>query len=113
MAGSDASVLCLCSLACCSLFVWFQCAVELKLPEGYTHVHLSLEVHTFLGRPSAHLCSPEQASGSHTVAVDLLGLLTVTTTHSACASSPGCSAVFSLAGGLLLWADWPPWSPLL
>ena len=106
VAGSDANVPCLCSLACRSLFFWFQRAVELKLPEGYTRVCLSLEARKFLGRPSAHLRSPGRASGSRTVAVRLLGLLTVTTTRGARASSPGCSAVFSSASGLLSWADW-------
>ena len=106
VAGRAASVPCLYSLALRFLFDWFQCAVQLKLPEGYTRFRLNLEARRFLGRPSAHLRSPERASGSRTVAVRLLGLLTVTTTRGACASSPDCSAVFSSASGLLSWADW-------
>ena len=106
VAGCAASVPCLYSLALRFLFDWFQCAVQFKLPEGYTRVRLSLEARRFLGRPSAHLRSPERASGSRTVAVRLLGLLTVTTTRGARASSPDCSAVFSSASELLSWADW-------
>ena len=106
MAGSAASVLCLYSLARRFLFDWFQCAVQLKLPKFYTRVRLSLEARNLLGWSSDHLRSPKRASGSRIEKVRNLGFLTIATLRGAHASSPGCSAVFSSAGGLLLWADW-------
>ena len=46
-------------------------------------------------------------SGSCTVWVYLLGLLTVTNIpQDASAFSPGCSDVFSAASGLVPWTDW-------
>ena len=117
VAGSAACVPALYSLAVRFVFDWFQCAGEFhwsrrdrvvrrKLEEGYTRVRLSPAARVFLGHPSAHLRDPLRASGSRTVPVSLLGLLMVRMPDFADASSSGCSAVFSPASGLLLWADW-------
>ena len=120
VAGDDASVPCLYSLARCSLFFWFQRSgegyfydprtvydPEVDLPVDCTRIHAaSRATRDWPGQPSGHLCSPTRPSGSRLVPRYLLGLLRVTGVQHGNAFSPGCSVVFPSAGESLPWADW-------